>query len=364
MDRVWISEDGRAKLLDFPAPGLAAGADSNETSPLPASLPPARFLGAVARAALESVPASSPIAGERTEPAVPLPLSARSFLSKLAENPPAGLVLERLRLLVQQPAAVSRKRRMAVLAGCAFFPILAALATWFGTRALETLNRQQPGIWELNQLLSLRSAQRMPWARPSAVNDRIFEIYIASHYRATITNADRWLTIYALSMVPGEGRQFAQRSVADYPRPTGEQIDEAEAALAPMLNQMHTFNVSQQPWFPLVAGGVSGLVYVAFPALLAALLFRGGLLLRALRIGVARLDGRPASRLRVFWRALLSWSPMMAGPVAVAFLTPVLGLSAAIALVAGLVAALALASALCLERGLQDRLSSTVLVMR
>ena len=51
-------------------------------------------------------------------------------------------------------------------------------------------------------------------------------------------------------------------------------------------------------------------VYVCLPALIAALLFRGGLVLRMAGIAFVRRDGKRASRLRVFWRALVAWSPL------------------------------------------------------
>jgi hypothetical protein len=50
------------------------------------------------------------------------------------------------------------------------------------------------------------------------------------------------------------------------------------------------------------------LFFVAIPALIAAISFRGGLVLLAFGLGVVREDGLPASRIRVFWRSLLTWS--------------------------------------------------------
>ena len=51
-------------------------------------------------------------------------------------------------------------------------------------------------------------------------------------------------------------------------------------------------------------------IYVCMPALIAALLFRGGLVLRMAGMTFVRRDGKRASRLRVFWRALVAWSPL------------------------------------------------------
>jgi hypothetical protein len=109
---------------------------------------------------------------------------------------------------------------------------------------------------------------------------------------------------------------------------------------------------------------VIGLVYVGLPALLAALLFRGGLLLRVLGLALVRPDGTDASRLRIFCRGLISWSPAVLALLIPAFLTPFLGESAGA--VVGLVVLVFLMtwSALLPDRSLPDRLAGTWLVRR
>ena len=75
-------------------------------------------------------------------------------------------------------------------------------------------------------------------------------------------------------------------------------------------------------------------------------------------------DGRPASRLRVLWRGLISWAPVLLAPFGVGFLSPALGLTWAIVLLLALLSVFALWSVLVPDRSLQDRLAHTVLVMR
>ena len=53
------------------------------------------------------------------------------------------------------------------------------------------------------------------------------------------------------------------------------------------------------------------LVYVCLPALVAALLFRGGLVLLIAGVTYVRKDGQRASRLRLLWRAMVAWSPLV-----------------------------------------------------
>ena len=47
------------------------------------------------------------------------------------------------------------------------------------------------------------------------------------------------------------------------------------------------------------------------PALAAALAFRGGLLMHSLGLAVVTNQGDPSSRSRLFWRALIAWSPIL-----------------------------------------------------
>src|SRR5207247_1331217 len=63
LDRVWITADGRAKLLDFPAPSLAAKSEirnpKSETNPNAQAQTAQYFLGQVAAAALAGTEAAS-----------------------------------------------------------------------------------------------------------------------------------------------------------------------------------------------------------------------------------------------------------------------------------------------------------------
>ncbi|MCX6903108.1 MAG: RDD family protein [Verrucomicrobia bacterium] len=98
--------------------------------------------------------------------------------------------------------------------------------------------------------------------------------------------------------------------------------------------------------------------------MIAALLFRGGLVLRVCGVAVVRRDGRRASRLRVFWRSLVAWSPVLAAPVVAGALTPLLGIVCAASLLAALAGGLVIWSVALPERSLQDRLAGTWLVPR
>jgi len=115
----------------------------------------------------------------------------------------------------------------------------------------------------------------------------------------------------------------------------------------------------KQPWFaPMVFAVTLGL-YVGVPALVAALLFRGGLVLLASGVTFVRRDGAPASRLRVFWRGLVAWSPLLAAPFVFGFLKLAAGGVVAGTIAAVLVCALTVISLSLPTRGLPDRLAGT-----
>jgi len=113
-----------------------------------------------------------------------------------------------------------------------------------------------------------------------------------------------------------------------------------------------------------VAAGVALLLYVGFPALVCALLFRGGLVLWALGVAIVRTDGVRASRLRVFWRSLVAWSPIVLAPVLMGMLTVLVGALWAGVLLGLLIIGLAVLSLALRQRSLQDRLAGTWLVPR
>ncbi|MBN2506840.1 MAG: protein kinase [Verrucomicrobia bacterium] len=370
LDRVWITADGRAKLLDFPAPGVLPIGDGRAAPASPDSLPPGRriaearaFLNEVARAALEGRPEAGD--ANRSELAVPIPLHARKFLRFVSTLAHLEDIAAALTPLLQRVAVVSRGRRLAVVAACAAFPTLAGIGMAFGVQMFDRLQRDQPGILELSSVLGQRAAMRSWWMRRNAgLEDRLVAIYVAHHFRSVITNANTWSNAFVLSLIKGESRRFAEQSVADHSHPTEQEIQEADTALKPYVATSPPLGFLHESWFPLVVVGAGLLVYVGFPALACALLFRGGLVLWALGVVIVRSDGGRASRLRVFWRALIAWSPVALAPVWLAMLITVAEPFASAVLATVLVGSLAVLSLAFPDRGLQDRLAGTWLVPR
>src|ERR1051326_2090620 len=113
LDRVWITGDGRAKLLDFLAPSSAPRAQGTIQ-------PWNCFLNTVATAALTGNPKG--VAQATGEVAVPLPVHTRAFLRSLSQMAGADAVAAALKPLLSRVAGVSRLRRAPLVSGLRAFP--------------------------------------------------------------------------------------------------------------------------------------------------------------------------------------------------------------------------------------------------
>ncbi len=360
LNRIWITAEGRAKLLDFPAPGLIGKsefgrpkAESNVSSP-PQTTP--GFLTEVAMTALKGTGTPS---GKAAGDVAVLPLHARAFLKDLSQMAGADAVAAALKPLLNRVAVVSRWRRAALVGGCLAVPLLACVGGVFGLTFVQELTRKNPGLMELSSLLQMRTSGRF-WGGKNAhlPTDRQFAIYIAHHYRGLITNETAWSSWMVVSMIKGEGRKFAEQSVTDHPAPTEAEIKEADAVVGKHVPKQPFFGEKPPPALPVMVLAVALLVYVGLPALVAALLFRGGVVLLIAGVTYVRKDGARASRLRLFWRALVAWSPVV--PLfAVAVLAIARHLTWQPYVALALLGLLAAASVALPKRGLQDRLAGT-----
>jgi serine/threonine protein kinase len=188
LEQVWITDDGRAKLLDFAAPGIEGmiksfsgthpplppsleelrwtsrvplqGGDISECSPPVEGWPkagvgtlveeglnkqstslftPQSFLRQVAVSALEGRYVALDESRSRSIN-VPIALHAREFLDALAQKTDLKEALEDLKLLMDKPVIVSRARRLALVLGFAALPIcymmlLSSLSIYGGLEA-------------------------------------------------------------------------------------------------------------------------------------------------------------------------------------------------------------------------------------
>jgi hypothetical protein len=215
------------------------------------------------------------------------------------------------------------------------------------------------------------------------------DIYIAGRFGNFIRDPKARSSPFVAGIIAPPLRAEAESIVAAHPNPTSAEMDTARAALARALDSKGNLSITHRveaarddlgisrygmtvnipgadlsSWQICSMGAVETFVCAALFSVAAALLFRGGLLLRALGITVVRRDGEDASRVRMFWRACVAWSWMPLGITSFSTLKPLTGESGAIAIVAPLVLGVIAWSAARPGRSLQDRLSGTWLVPR
>ena len=409
LDRVWITADGRAKLLDFPAPGIncsrrgeeaefseqIAGKEIAKSGPPPhvggcegqaeqcsalqslnpqpstlnAETSPRDFLRQTALSALTGRPMSL----EQTRTAtldLPLPLYARGFLQRLATETDISQIWTQLQALIGKAAGISRRRRWAMLAIALGFPVFMAVAQLAGTFLMS-----KQGTAEIialqNCLIQCQPLEvvgtNAPVQPPEAEKKRQqFEIYIAGRFRPLITNSVQWDGVMAKAIILPPQKVLAERIIATHPKITPEELTEAKTAIEsqfpiiPPVADQEASLLPQMSWILPMMLYAGTLIFVVLPCFAAALLFRGGLAMRILGMAVVGRNGRP-SRLRTFWRNFIAWLPFLCSPMLVKAAGHFTGPHWSVLVATGVLALLTMLS-LVLRRSLQDRLAGTWLV--
>jgi hypothetical protein len=393
LNRLWISRAGNAVWLEFPAPA-AAPVESADAVIWPLDGPHAaqKFLDAMARRVLEPrhLPLPAPTAkGVRA----PVPLHARGFLDSLprASFDRMEYVLGNLRSLAGRDAVVSRVRR-----GLSIFLVPAAIVLLSGiilvASSLEYFRWQRAWRAEYGNLPSLRGAVTMyrvaqqagDFPLPNPPDEALARAFIVGHYASLINNAAFWENRPLASAFTEQDRQLLKEVVNRQPPPEAALVERAKKELSGTVAMFDRASLL-----------TSGLAAAGF-LILAPLLWGALELVSALVAGKARVvdlagmavvnsQGERASRWRLFWRWGVVWFPLilMSCLFIVFFLTvqeavrhpQTLGLAQSLPFIAQLLllgvagaALLALAAAIYAvwrpERGLQDRLAGTWIVLK
>ncbi len=317
-DRVWITADGRAKLLDFPAPGV------EPTHPVLACAEPREFLNQAALLALEGrlVPADK-VATVAVK--VPLPLSAHQVLASLKLPAPTHpKTSARLEMLLRARPEITLAHRVLVpLIFCLVLVVMTATGAFLRTMEARHAARHPDGMALWHCMLTYASlADGVPHAKTSAhANDaakrQALEIYMARRFagfRFVPVDADDF---YGRMVSLPEMEARFRKAVSGHPHVTPEQFQKAKTTLRSMLDdkgEVRRF-LTVTPEDPAGKGYLlrvtaAGGLMVCVGSLLCALIFRVGPVLRGLGIELVRWDGRAASRLRTTWRALIEGVPL------------------------------------------------------
>ncbi|HSA01237.1 MAG TPA: protein kinase [Candidatus Paceibacterota bacterium] len=369
LDHIWITADGRAKLIDFPVPGTV--------SPQPGAPQPAEFCAPTPHAFLRQV-ALSALEGRAVQPCgtevstvkIPLALHAGRFLEALQTGANLKESIAELRSLLSLPAQVSRVRRAALLAGAMTVPVLIGLVGGFIEKgSLQELAERAALRWYLTQYQEMET--RIKSSDPDFRTDiEALETYIAGRFAPLVTNAVRWENIGKGKSLADSLRAHAEPIIIQRHTPSLEEFAEASIRMKRIFPKptgvaaREPLGYKALPFAASVIGYTIAAGFVVLPCLICSLLFRGGALVKLLGIVFVHRTGRVASRWRVTARNIVAWVPFLLQPIGVVLLASQLGTLGALLLISGLCAALALSSILLPKRGLADRVAGTWLVPR
>lgn len=370
-DRVWITKDGRSKLLDFAAPSSLKDRNLANTSSSPT---PAVFLNQIAISALEGHVASAEEAASRAVQA-PLPLQAHAFLRNLGTTQSSASFAERLKPLLQELPVVPWWKRATMVLITAL-PAM-GLGAFFivGAFILQSWQKTNPEFTPfLATMMEYRTLERGYNPRGEsgksiAVQKAALEIVIAGRFGHIVRDPKLWSSpIYKLVIQP-DVRAKVERIVAAHPDVGADELKQAETTVKSLVRALDAADkYSDEKLSPF--GGMMGaiaaimifavLTMIAVLSLACALIFRRGPLFRILGIAVVTQTGEEASRLRMLGRGLIAWSPVLFSVLLVKFMPITDRTSAApYAALSLLVAAFAIGSLCLRKRGLQDMLAGT-----
>jgi eukaryotic-like serine/threonine-protein kinase len=359
LNRVWITADGRAKLLDFSTleiDDLPAGTSTpNEIS----ASTPQLFLKLVATAALHAR-VSGPGAADLLTP-FPPPLHASRFLETLQPGTDLNQCVADLRTLLPMRAQVSRVQRALLLGAALAFPIIVAGSAWGISAFKRDVLNAAPDLATLNECLThydqLQSKGRAHEDHREEID--AFETYIAGRFTHLITNTAQWDNPVTKAVIVPPLRADAEKILQRRAAPTTAELAAASDSLeqffrkSPEMAAREALNNPNLLLGGLAAGFAVTVLFVIIPCLLASLLFRGGAIVALLRIAFVTRNGQPASRWRVTARNLIAWMPfvLIGATLRIHEIMPVI-VGPVVILLTGI-------SLLLPRRGLQDWLAGT-----
>jgi hypothetical protein len=313
-DHVWITSDGHALLLDFPAPGTTPASRRPE-----AATNSNLFLSKIAHDALTGE--SHQGAGEDRVGLPPLPHHARRFLRALVDDPAqnAEHTLAQARELLTKPAVVTRKRRLGlILLPASPFLFFALIGMVGGFVYYDMLRRDYPDLPAFNA--TLKRLQEMEARdtldREEMAEREALEIILAGPFRESILR-DRPLpsSYFQFPNVTAADRATLERVFATHPAPTREEIDLARQRLAAFLAEESKPPGLGRLILAILAliGGAAflGAVLLAPVSLLLGLALPGGIAGKLVGVAVVTKNGERASRGRCFVRGIVTWSPAL-----------------------------------------------------
>jgi len=305
LDRLWVRDDDRLVLLDFPAPGPGPALDRE----LVGGLAPVQLLSAVAE---RSTPASSGSSAL-------MPLSARTLLRSWSRQTPPSLSDAHAELVrvAAGPDRVKRVRRslpialallpMILIIGFTTFVMMPTMNRFFGPETTEML-----GLLE-----SLYAPTPPPDSRLVDPGVRqAMEIYVAGKHSRRLRDPGFWNSPVIQQGIGQRLQPTADDVAARHPSVSPEDLARATATIAPELARLRARR--QRESFGDLAGVIvmsliaGMLLLFVLLSVVSSLIVPGGLFTRMLGHAVVTRRGTEIGRPLSLARVLVAWSPAIA----------------------------------------------------
>jgi uncharacterized RDD family membrane protein YckC len=300
LDRLWVRDDGRLVLTDFPGHGVAPAADEA------ADLAPVALVATVA----------SRSARWLTDPAA-LPLTARRFFDALTSPHPPALddVRDRLAEIVRVPGEVQRWRRSVPL-GLSAGPVL--VLTVSGLLVVPSLARlaDPDTAMMLNWLEDLRRPAADARGLSDPAQRDALERYLAGRYRTALESEAFWDGALMRNFMPL--RATAAEILARHPVVQADELARLSTVLAPRIQSADAHyrrqraELRQAATIMILALVAIALAFTLVCTIVSSLAVRGGIAARVLGLAVVDGRGREVGRARSLARVLVAWLPALA----------------------------------------------------
>ena len=301
-DRIWLTHDGHAVLLEFPAPGSAPAAATslrNQNDAL-------TFLDQIATACVRKR----------------VPVHAQEILTALREHrfESVALAAGNLHAALHKPTEISTRRRLlSVVVAPAAAVVGAMVVSYlvaFDIQRFETMWRNEyPGRTSIRQIFEVAHRDSDDPLKIATASVTV----LAAKYRDVIQDDAFWDRVETDAVTTREQKLLAKGAVKDLTNLSPEEVRKAEALLEPHLLALQRYERNVITLFApaffyglLAAGGMVGIV--------TGLLFSTPLGLQLNQLAIVTANGTRASRWRVLLRTVVGWSPAIIGAAAASML--------------------------------------------
>ena len=390
LDQLWITVDGRAKILDFAAPGLEEASPCEAWRPSPGNGVETadRLISEMTTAALHGQPMND----ATTMPLKPIPAHARQFLLDLPRFADLAKLADAAKALLTKPATVSRRNKFGVIRSyliVSMMPILflvamAATTIGFMSQYPEALPLSQTlGHVEFADIMIETYKEMEPQFDQTDLVDKrnAYEVYAGFLVGEMIAKDPKALENPLVDVFMASHEITLDRVMATHKDVTMAQVEEAKRVLEAQQEILPVASSRIVDLFPTIDPNETAILFlqlillvlltsavgfVVMPCLVLNLVFNHSPAISLCGMAVVGKTGVNANRIRRGARTLIAWSPaILANSILLAMLanrTQSLTLWLIAASLLSIFAGVALASVISTKRGLTDRLAGTWLV--